>query len=68
MKLGMDLIIVNFVNGDMVGYMGNFEVSVKVVEVVDVCLGEIFLLVKKLDYVMFLISDYGNCERMKDEN
>lgn len=64
----MDLIIVNFVNGDMVGYMGNFEVSIKVVEMVDVCLGEIFLLVKKLDYVMFLISDYGNCECMKDEN
>ncbi|GAA9341007.1 2,3-bisphosphoglycerate-independent phosphoglycerate mutase [Helicobacter pylori] len=67
MKLGTDLIIVNFANGDMVGHTGNFEASVKAVESVDACLGEILSLAKKLDYAMLLTSDHGNCERMKDE-
>ncbi|GAA8828214.1 2,3-bisphosphoglycerate-independent phosphoglycerate mutase [Helicobacter pylori] len=68
MKLGTDLIIVNFANGDMVGHTGNFEASIKAVEAVDKCLGEILSLAKKLDYAMLLTSDHGNCERMKDEN
>ncbi|WP_100949496.1 2,3-bisphosphoglycerate-independent phosphoglycerate mutase [Helicobacter pylori] len=68
MKLGTDLIIVNFANGDMVGHTGNFEASIKAVEAVDACLGEILSLAKKLDYAMLLTSDHGNCERMKDEN
>ncbi len=68
MESGTDLIIVNFANGDMVGHTGNFEASIKAVEAVDACLGEILLLAKKLDYAMLLTSDHGNCERMKDEN
>ncbi|WP_121294812.1 2,3-bisphosphoglycerate-independent phosphoglycerate mutase [Helicobacter pylori] len=68
MELGTDLIIVNFANGDMVGHTGNFEASIKAVEAVDACLGEILSLAKKLDYAMLLTSDHGNCERMKDEN
>ncbi|GAA8428545.1 2,3-bisphosphoglycerate-independent phosphoglycerate mutase [Helicobacter pylori] len=68
MKLGTDLIIVNFANGDMVGHTGNFEASIKAVEAVDACLGEILSLAKKLDYAMLLTSDHGNCEHMKDEN
>ncbi|UOR46758.1 2,3-bisphosphoglycerate-independent phosphoglycerate mutase [Helicobacter pylori] len=68
MKSGTDLIIVNFANGDMVGHTGNFEASIKAVEAVDACLGEILSLAKKLDYAMLLTSDHGNCERMKDEN
>ncbi len=42
MKLGTDLIIVNFANGDMVGHTGNFEASIKAVEAVDACLGKSF--------------------------
>ncbi len=68
MKLGTDLIIVNFANGDMVGHTGNFEASIKAVEAVDACLGEILSLAKELNYAMLLTSDHGNCERMKDEN
>ncbi|GAA9182253.1 2,3-bisphosphoglycerate-independent phosphoglycerate mutase [Helicobacter pylori] len=68
MESGTDLIIVNFANGDMVGHTGNFEASIKAVEAVDTCLGEILSLAKKLDYAMLLTSDHGNCERMKDEN
>ncbi len=68
MKSGTDLIVVNFANGDMVGHTGNFEASIKAVEAVDACLGEILSLAKKLDYAMLLTSDHGNCERMKDEN
>lgn len=37
-----DLLVVNYVNGDMVGYMGVFNVVVKVVEVVDLCLGCVY--------------------------
>ncbi len=68
MRLGTDLIIVNFANGDMVGHTGNFEASIKAVEAVDKCLWEILSLAKELNYAMLLTSDHGNCERMKDEN
>lgn len=36
-----DVIICNYVNGDMVGYIGILEVVIKVVEVVDSCIGKV---------------------------
>lgn len=36
-----DVIICNYVNGDMVGYIGILEAVIKVVEVVDSCIGKV---------------------------
>jgi 2,3-bisphosphoglycerate-independent phosphoglycerate mutase len=41
MDEGIDFVVVNFANGDMVGHTGNFEAAVKAVEAVDVQLGRI---------------------------
>jgi len=68
MKQGVDFIIVNFANGDMVGHTGVFEAAVKAVEAVDYELGLIFDLAKKENYSVVLTSDHGNCEMMQDEN
>jgi 2,3-bisphosphoglycerate-independent phosphoglycerate mutase len=64
---GIDFIVVNFANGDMVGHTGNFEAAVRAVEAVDEQLGRIVEAVKKNDYAMVLTSDHGNCEEMRDD-
>lgn len=67
-KGGEDFIVVNFANGDMVGHTGNFEASIKAVEAVDECIGEILKVVKEQNYAYMQISDHGNCEAMRNEN
>lgn len=64
---GFDFIVVNFANGDMVGHTGNFEAAIKAVEAVDRELGRIVESAKKHHYALFITSDHGNCEEMKDE-
>jgi len=41
-----DVMIVNFANADMVGHSGKMEPTIKAVETVDTCLGEIEKAVK----------------------
>lgn len=43
-----DIIICNYLNGDMVGYIGVMEAVVKVVEVLDYCVEEV---VKVVEFV-----------------
>lgn len=66
-KNGTDFIVVNFANGDMVGHTGNYKASIKAVEAVDECLGEILKVAKDENYAYMQISDHGNCEAMYDE-
>lgn len=61
-----DMIILNFVNLDMVGYIGVVEVVVKVIEFVDECLGNVVNKVLEKDGCVFIIVDYGNVEIMID--
>jgi 2,3-bisphosphoglycerate-independent phosphoglycerate mutase len=63
---GVDFIVVNFANGDMVGHTGNYDASIKAVEAVDRELGLVFDKAKENDYAVVLTSDHGNCEEMKD--
>lgn len=67
-KEGYDFIVVNFANGDMVGHTGNFEAAIKAVEAVDYELGRIIESARANNYALFITSDHGNCEEMKDEN
>jgi 2,3-bisphosphoglycerate-independent phosphoglycerate mutase len=67
MDEGIDFVVVNFANGDMVGHTGNFEAAVKAVEAVDAQLGRIVETAQKNGYSMVLTSDHGNCEEMRDD-
>ncbi|MDD5158988.1 MAG: 2,3-bisphosphoglycerate-independent phosphoglycerate mutase [Sulfuricurvum sp.] len=64
---GIDFVVVNFANGDMVGHTGNFEAAVRGVEAVDEQLGRIVETARKNGYSMVLTSDHGNCEEMRDD-
>jgi 2,3-bisphosphoglycerate-independent phosphoglycerate mutase len=57
-------IVVNFANGDMVGHTGNFEATVKAVEVVDNCIGQILAAASAKGLTAIITADHGNCELM----
>jgi 2,3-bisphosphoglycerate-independent phosphoglycerate mutase len=61
-----DVIIVNFANADMVGHSGKIEPTVKAVETVDACLGEIEKAVRAIGGAMLITADHGNAEMMID--
>ena len=68
MSEAIDLIIVNFANGDMVGHTGNYEAACEAVGAVDKEIGQILTKAKEEGYAIILTSDHGNCEEMKDAN
>lgn len=59
-----DVIMVNFANPDMVGHTGNLEATIKAVEVVDKCVGDIVDAVLAEDGVCFITADHGNAEEV----
>jgi 2,3-bisphosphoglycerate-independent phosphoglycerate mutase len=61
-----DVMVVNFANADMVGHSGKIEPTVKAVETVDACLGDIYAAVKRSGGVMLVTADHGNAEEMID--
>jgi len=64
----MDLVILNFANGDMVGHTGILEAAIEAVETVDKDLKKIYDKVVELGGVLLVTADHGNCEEMLDEN
>jgi 2,3-bisphosphoglycerate-independent phosphoglycerate mutase len=65
-KGAFDVVIVNFANADMVGHSGKIEPTVKAVETVDACLGELFKAVREREGAMIITADHGNAEMMID--
>lgn len=61
-----DFIVVNYANPDMVGHTGDLKAAIKAVETVDECIGYLVQGLKKVNGLMFLTSDHGNCEMMYD--
>ncbi len=61
-----DLVVVNFANCDMVGHTGNFDSTVKAVEVVDECVGKVLEAVAETGAVALVTADHGNAEEMFD--
>ena len=61
-----DLIVTNFANPDMVGHTGDIQATIKAVEVVDKCLGEIYDHCKDNGYSLIITSDHGNADIMYD--
>ena len=63
-----DFIVLNFANGDMVGHTGDFNATVKAVEVVDECIGMIYSKCLEKDFTLVITADHGNSDYMLDEN
>jgi 2,3-bisphosphoglycerate-independent phosphoglycerate mutase len=61
-----DVIVCNIANPDMVGHTGDFEATVKAIEAVDECLGNIYKAVKESGGEMLITADHGNAEQMFD--
>ncbi|MDP9268434.1 MAG: 2,3-bisphosphoglycerate-independent phosphoglycerate mutase [Acidobacteriota bacterium] len=61
-----DVIIVNFANADMVGHSGKIPPTIKAVETVDACLGEIVAALRTKGGAMLVTADHGNAEMMID--
>ena len=61
-----DVVIVNFANADMVGHSGKIEPTVKAVETVDACLGQIESAIRAKGGAMLITADHGNAELMID--
>lgn len=63
-----DLIILNFANPDMVGHTGVVSATVKAIETVDSCLGEIVELLIEKGGKALITSDHGNSEMLLNED
>lgn len=60
--------ILNFANPDMVGHTGSIPATIKAVETVDYCVGEVLEAIKEIGGVAIVLADHGNAEKMIDEN
>jgi len=60
------LVIANYANADMVGHTGNFEASVKAVEVIDECLGKVVDAALSKKGKVIITADHGNIEQLID--
>jgi 2,3-bisphosphoglycerate-independent phosphoglycerate mutase len=63
-----DTIICNYANCDQVGHTGDFDASVKAVEAVDHCLGQIITAITAAGGECLITADHGNVEQMFDES
>jgi len=60
------LVIANYANADMVGHTGNFEASIKAVEVIDECLGKVVDATLAKKGKIIITADHGNIEQLID--
>lgn len=63
-----DFIVLNFANTDMVGHTGDLKATIKAVETVDKCIGDIIKIVDENgEYDLYITADHGNSEYMIDK-
>ncbi|MGN4156071.1 2,3-bisphosphoglycerate-independent phosphoglycerate mutase [Staphylococcus auricularis] len=61
-KGDLDLILLNFANPDMVGHSGMLEPTIKAIEAVDECLGEVVDKILDMDGYAIITADHGNSD------
>src|SRR6201999_1224915 len=54
-----DLVVVNFANADMVGHSGQLAPTIKGVETVDACLGQIYQSIRQRGGSLLITADHG---------
>ncbi len=57
---------INFPNGDMVGHTGNLKAAIKAVETVDESIGVLIEACRKVNTILVVTADHGNCDEMFD--
>jgi len=67
-SLKHDFVLLNYANGDMVGHTGNFNATLKAMNVLDTCLKQLVECAQKNDYHVLITADHGNAEEMIDKN
>lgn len=63
-----DVIISNYANADMVGHTGDLRATVKAIETLDHCLGQVVSAAQKVGGEVLITADHGNAEKMFDES
>ena len=63
--LKYDFILVNYANADMVGHTGNFEATVRALEVVNDEIGKVVAKVLELGGTVIITGDHGNAEEKR---
>ena len=58
-------VVINFANPDMVGHTGNMDATIKAIETVDKCIGQIVNATGEMGGSILITSDHGNAEVMK---
>ena len=61
-----DVIVMNLANADMVGHSGKLEPTIRAVEAIDTCLGQIWKRLKEKNGRWIITADHGNAETMID--
>lgn len=67
LKKGVNFVVLNFANPDMVGHTANYDATIKAVEAVDTALKIVVEAANANGYLTFITSDHGNAEVVKDE-
>ncbi|MBG9981885.1 2,3-bisphosphoglycerate-independent phosphoglycerate mutase [Aerococcaceae bacterium DSM 111020] len=62
----IDAVILNFANPDMVGHSGMLEPTVKAIEAVDECLGEVVDKILEKGGAAIITADHGNSDEVRD--
>lgn len=62
------VIICNFANADMLGHTGNLQATIKSIEILDKCLGEIVDNLTQFGGQALITADHGNAEIMWDSS
>ena len=58
-------VVINFANPDMVGHTGNMDATIKAIEMVDKCVGQIVNATGEMGGSIVITADHGNAEVMK---
>lgn len=64
----LDLVVLNYANGDMVGHTGNYDAALKAVEFLDKCIGRLYTKIKEINGTLIITADHGNCDIMINED
>lgn len=62
-----DFILCNYANADMVGHTGDFDASVKAIEILDTCLDKVINAILKINGIAIITADHGNAEIMYND-
>ncbi len=60
-----DAIVCNYANADMVGHSGDFQATIKAIEIIDKCLGKVTKSVSKVGGEIIITADHGNAEQLR---